>query len=332
MTRVVSWVSMGSFLTTVVRESYSLVSRMSWDENDNFHAAIVRRSSHVAGITMQNLTVENVDRLDTSKAPLVIINGIAGITHAFIAAGTFPILAGFDGRPFHVARAADWVVLVPVMMILLHSYECRGRKKASKASVIPPMGWFSVFMQTVSVILGVLPSIFTMPSWCGWALLSISVAVYLNIYFLLVYMVRVTSSLSSVAPDTGGDVTPTKASIQQAVQTSAGLRDWLVARELHDHSAKSLLLCTSCAVLWTVIGIVRFAGIGHLISPQAELICLTCIEVLVKAHFTAIISDSDTHLNARQTALSALLDLERSATVHRRRFLRYVYVLSFPCC
>ena len=68
----------------------------------------------------------NHDHLQESqsvKMSIIFINGISCAAHFLIAIGASPVTRGFGDRIYHVARKAEWVGTIPIMMVLLHSYD-----------------------------------------------------------------------------------------------------------------------------------------------------------------------------------------------------------------
>ena len=197
------------------------------------------------------------------KICILVINGISALAHVLIALGASPIIRGLGGCRLHAARMAEWVSVMPTLMVLLHSYDVerngnlfrphrkveepgqqrlswperlaakvrRSLAGARPISVVLPVlsssstsslllqkttdlvsvwdvlgrsALISVSSQTVSCFIGTVAGLYEMPLWAVVLLLTVSVVLYANIFWILYLLVAETPIDDDANSVTGG--------------------------------------------------------------------------------------------------------------------------------
>lgn len=330
---IVSAIAGGAFATMTLVELVGLVASLVDTDDRHFVAATLKRSTNRSSKTTpapphQSAWEWWLDNVNSPKLIVFTTNLVATISHLTVALGNAPVVKSFAGRSLYVSRAAEWAVLVPIMMLLLHSYDRTPSHQGDAAPhatvVMSSHDWFSLVSQTASTLVNMLPSLYRLPPWLSWSLLAFSMLLYLNIFVLICRVWNNTSELKvcpshSVQSDADGDVF-----LATSLQNLGGFRAWVAMNEYRQLSSRTLLLSGIFAMHWLLNLLVRFGGIARLYSQFVEHSLLTCTDVASKNAYTFALGEAHIRSQARQIALSTLLSIERTNATHRRRFLRYV--------
>lgn len=266
---------------------------------------------------------------DTGNLVIMSIQIISFTSHVLLAMGSFPAVRTLNGRRYHVVRWAEWVATVPMIMVLIHSYEEVEKSEGiadRDGTVLCMFGdklrWLtridvaSVICQSLSTALGSIVALYPLPLWCNSLLLLFAVVLYLNIFYVLyVFWNRYKCRVLKVHHNDSNPYTGNIPSLFLALDAHF---------EQLERTKQDLLVILVCAVLWTTIVATFFLGLINAYSTLAEGIAYAILDAITKCAYMSVLSDVALTTKVREQSLRAVLKLERVATDQRRNFLRFV--------
>lgn len=256
-------------------ESYS--SHKFWSK--------VAASSFGASFIVQLHQVLTSDRPAALKVPLycaACCNIIACLSHTALAYDFLPVLMSAFGRVSHVARFGEWVSLVPLLVVMIHSLDIRDAHDTR-------MLFVSAGMQQISVLAGAVASVVPDLS-LAIVFLTISIVPYCLIFYdMYRASVRMSAFLVMNISESGA-----------------------VDKRLNKEGIiKSFYLTLSCSFCWTFVVIVYLLGVGKVISHEMEFNLQSIADVFIKLVYVHTLSLSQISVMNEEKLLNTINDVGR---------------------
>lgn len=295
--------------------------------------------------------------INTGHLVTISINAISAAAHLLMATGSWPAVRGATGRRYHAARWAEWIATVPLIMILLHTYDgparhpnktktfgdARGQHRNVVAAILAKSYNFStgrvrtmldgsgleeravtsIACQTLAVALGGSAALYPIPRWVAVCMICMAIVLYCNVFYVLTDMYSRCKRLAKIYDEHASTTV-------DGTNERGSFVSYVALYEQYNRSTRAVTLIVVCCVLWSLIVATFLLGVAGLYSRLAEGIMYAILDILSKCVYASVVGDSAGHMRARESALSTLLALERLATSQRRRFLRCVCVLPRP--
>lgn len=217
------------------------------------------------------------------KSPIfcsVSVNAIASLSHLAMALDLCPVLMSPFGRVSHVARFGEWVALVPLLVVMIHSLDIRDEFDVNYLFI-------SSFLQQISVLCGAVAS-FIADTRLSLALFTLSFTLYSLIFYDMYRAAARFEEYRRLKKKDPGNVDK---------------------KLNHEGIIKSFYLTLCCCVCWTFVVLTHALGVCNLLSHKTEFMLQSIGDVVIKLFYVYILSAGQISVMNEEKLLGAISDI-----------------------
>lgn len=306
----------------------AVFSSIHYDDNIFRAVSSVSAGAFASSVLLQLLLVFDAGVWNSVRtAPAIcstVINMIGFVSHISMAHGWLPIVISSFGRVVHMARLGEWLSLVPLLTLMMHTLDIRNNDDIKTV-------WAATLIQFMSILAGVFAS-FISNIYISYVLMAISVVLFSHMFHVFwrshqrykSYMqflkektfvedeqlrnLKVKTELqnqeSAVNSSNENDLLLRHATrvandvIAASEERMKGLgqSSYLVpetspAIALHARGIGIKLsynLTLHCTLSWSIIVVVHFLGVLHVISATTECVIQSLLDILSKLMYAQV--------------------------------------------
>jgi bacteriorhodopsin len=286
-----------------------------------------------------------------------VVDAVAMFAQLSLFMNWFPVTVSAYGRVWHIARWAEWVAIVPVLMIMTHALDIRHPKDIEHM-------WFSTLCQLSAVGFGGAASC-TDNVKLSQIFMLFACIFYVDIYFrvYLAYqrykdyrklkarkeeMCRTNSlraniqknlhsqaqymkymdptGTSSNVYDTAAEIVRDKLASLDTMIGQLPLEENRFEDSIFDiqntRTLTSVLVTFTCATMWTCLVVLNFLGCLNMISVDFENVAYSVLDVFTKVLYAQILCFShESAMYSEESVLSTIIFLEEHTASCLQQFL-----------